>query len=256
MGMAAIIQPYLKSIDERGEVDLIFYNEKFDHAIIKGPVLKKESDGEIPTVQHPNPQAYTPSEEELTLAKNAIRATPRKDRLLYARVDMATDNDGRASIMELEYLDPVLFHNISEGSPGRFAQAIVSYLNGNVSRTSSANEKFEIFLAQASQWLSEEQIEDDLRISWRCDCECNCVETLALLLDDIDDIDDNPEAQSLKLQAIDWLAELCTSPVHTIVPGREEDMSSRSINRSSENISKSGNRIARAITKLMNKLFK
>jgi len=46
------------------------------------------------------------------------------DPLLYARVDLVTDDQGAPVLMELELVEPSLFTALGEGSLERFADAI------------------------------------------------------------------------------------------------------------------------------------
>jgi glutathione synthase/RimK-type ligase-like ATP-grasp enzyme len=126
--LAVIVQPYLESVDRIGEKALVFYNEQFDHAIKKDAVLAPGSKPGKQDVSHPNPTPYQPTNEELELARKAIAVSPRRTPLLYSRVDLAEDN-GTPIVMELEYLDPVLFFEYSEGSLNRYIDAIIERIS-------------------------------------------------------------------------------------------------------------------------------
>jgi hypothetical protein len=129
--LGAIVQPYLESIDRIGEKALVFYNEKFDHAIQKGALLNQLG-VHLPssTVDaHPNPVIYKPSDAELDLAVRAINSTPRDQPLLYSRVDLTSNSEGYPIVMELEFIDPVLFFEYSEGSLDRYIDAIIERIS-------------------------------------------------------------------------------------------------------------------------------
>ncbi|WNZ63164.1 hypothetical protein QEG98_05090 [Myxococcus sp. MxC21-1] len=48
--------------------------------------------------------------------------------LLYARVDVATDNAGQSRLQELEATEPRLFLSLDAGAADRLARAIVAKL--------------------------------------------------------------------------------------------------------------------------------
>lgn len=60
------------------------------------------------------------------LARAAVEATGARP--LYARADIATDNEGRPRLQELELTEPCLFLALDERAPGRLARAIVARL--------------------------------------------------------------------------------------------------------------------------------
>lgn len=68
----------------------------------------------------------TPLPEELRLAEQVLAAVD--EPLLYARVDVATDNTGRTCLQELEATEPRLFLRLDPAAPARLAQAIVRKL--------------------------------------------------------------------------------------------------------------------------------
>ena len=127
-GTEVMIQPYLANVDVSGERSLVFFNESFDHAIQKQAVLKPGEAYHVEHESHPDPVLYTPTPAELELASAAIAAVPHNEKMLYARVDLAIDDNNNPIVMELELLDPVLFLHPSENSAHRYATAIASYL--------------------------------------------------------------------------------------------------------------------------------
>ncbi|WP_193406997.1 hypothetical protein [Mixta mediterraneensis] len=73
-------------------------------------------------------QERQPTEAELVLAGSAVRAVEeifRLDKpLLYARIDLILDENGRPVVLELEICEPSLNLPFSSGSAERFAEAI------------------------------------------------------------------------------------------------------------------------------------
>ena len=113
-----MIQPYVDSIESRGETGVIFVGGQFSHAIGKGAMLggerKAEADG---LYIEETIVAREPSADELSLARRTIDAAPGgPDGLTYARIDLVPDADGRPLIMELELTEPSLFMKTTPGS--------------------------------------------------------------------------------------------------------------------------------------------
>jgi O-ureido-D-serine cyclo-ligase len=124
-GRSVLIQPYLDSVDEQGETALIYFDGEFDHAIRKGPLLKR---GEGPTTglfAAEEITARVPGADELALGARALAAIPFPAPLLYARVDLIRDGSGAPRLLELELAEPSLFFDHSAGSAGRFAAAVM-----------------------------------------------------------------------------------------------------------------------------------
>ncbi len=79
-----------------------------------------------------------PSDGEVEFAAQAVRAARRyfgtsadgvdlvPEPLLYARVDVVTDDDGEPVLMELELVEPSLFTDLAPGALERFADAVVA----------------------------------------------------------------------------------------------------------------------------------
>ncbi|NUR64022.1 MAG: hypothetical protein HOV87_35995 [Catenulispora sp.] len=127
-GRAAMIQPYVASVDIVGERSLMFVNGVFDHAIVKQAALAPDASYEVRHPLHPRPQAHEPSDRELDLAHAALDAFAPDGDLLSARVDMLLDAQGAPRVLELELVAPVLFLPHSDGAVERFADAIIARL--------------------------------------------------------------------------------------------------------------------------------
>jgi glutathione synthase/RimK-type ligase-like ATP-grasp enzyme len=132
-GRTAMVQPYVASVDARGETALLFFDGRFSHAIHKGPLLQP---GAAPTSEVFAAETILPRE-----ASAAERAVGERvlahvaDRFgdgapAYARVDVVEGDDGAPLVLELELTEPSLFF---AGEPGRlseFAAAIRRRLPG------------------------------------------------------------------------------------------------------------------------------
>ena len=70
-----------------------------------------------------------PSDEELDVAHRVLAAIPGGvERVLYARVDLIPDAEGRPLLLELELTEPSLFLSHDPQAPDRLAQAIARRL--------------------------------------------------------------------------------------------------------------------------------
>jgi glutathione synthase/RimK-type ligase-like ATP-grasp enzyme len=115
----AMIQPYLPAVEESGEVSLIYLAGAFSHAIRKRP-----RPGDF-RVQPEYGAAIGPHEaapDELEAAEAALGAVD--EPLLYARVDLVRDLQGRPVLMELELVEPDLYLRFDPAAPARFADAV------------------------------------------------------------------------------------------------------------------------------------
>lgn len=114
-----MIQPYLDAFETEGERSFVFIDGKFSHAVHRPPTLQSAAR------RFDEPCAFLPeSPDELRLAERAIAAVG--ERLLYARVDVATNNDGAVRLQEVELVEPCLFTALSPGAAERMAHAIAA----------------------------------------------------------------------------------------------------------------------------------
>jgi hypothetical protein len=111
-----MVQPYLTAFEREGERSYLFFDGEFSHAVRRPPGLK---DSPLPFAE---PHAFDAPPDELALAHEVLAAVGRP--LLYARVDVATDNAGRTRLQELEVTEPRLFLTLDARAPGRLARAI------------------------------------------------------------------------------------------------------------------------------------
>lgn len=116
---AAMIQPYLKSIETEGETSLLFFGSRFSHAVNKRPVpgdfrIQMQFGGLYTTV--------TPDDEAMTLAQQVLAAID--EPLLYARIDLARDDAGAWVLMEAELIEPDFYLDHDPQNGARFAAAV------------------------------------------------------------------------------------------------------------------------------------
>lgn len=116
-----MIQPYLQAFESEGERAYIFFNGEFSHAVQRPPTLKSAVRAFQEDV------AFDPTDRaELDFAHEVIAALDAPP--LYARVDVATNNDAVVRLQELELIEPSLFTSLAPGSSARFARAILAHL--------------------------------------------------------------------------------------------------------------------------------
>jgi glutathione synthase/RimK-type ligase-like ATP-grasp enzyme len=111
---AALVQPYVASVDAYGERSLVWLDGELSHAIRKTPRFI----GDAERIEGPFPIA----DDERALAHAAL--APIADRILYARVDLARDAAGAPMVMELELIEPSLFFDRQPGSVERFVAGL------------------------------------------------------------------------------------------------------------------------------------
>ena len=122
---AALIQPYVASVEAYGERSLVWLDGELSHAIRKTPRFS----GDDERVDGPFPIA----DDERAVAIAAL--APVADRILYARVDLARDDHGAPMVMELELIEPSLFFARQPGSADRFVAALHRRLASHAART-------------------------------------------------------------------------------------------------------------------------
>jgi len=110
----ALVQPYVRSVDDYGERALVWIDGALTHAIRKAPRFS----GEAERASEAQPIAF----DEKALA-GAIFARFGAG-LLYGRLDLARDDQGKPRVMELELIEPSLFLLQCDAALTHFAHAI------------------------------------------------------------------------------------------------------------------------------------
>lgn len=123
-GLAAMVQPYMSSIDTHGERALVFINDTFDHAIVKDAILTSYDSYEAVRKLHPGPRPHNATPDEQAIAAAALTVMAAPGELLSGRVDFVSDDNGNPVVLELELIAPVLFLTHDDGAVDRFAEAI------------------------------------------------------------------------------------------------------------------------------------
>lgn len=125
----AMIQPFLPSVGEGGELSMLFFNRRFSHALTKTAVagdfrVQPQYGGIIQGVEPP-PDAFAMAERVLAAVQEP---------LLYARVDVLRDREGVWRLIELELIEPHLFLDQAPDRGRAFAEAAVAWAASNSGR--------------------------------------------------------------------------------------------------------------------------
>lgn len=123
-GRSAMLQPYLPSVDARGETALLCFDGAFHHAIRKGPLLHRGAGLVEGLFAAEDIAPRTPTEAERAVATAALGAMP-FPALPYARVDLIEDQTGQPVVLELELTEPSLFLDQAPGAAEDYAQVLL-----------------------------------------------------------------------------------------------------------------------------------
>ena len=132
----AMIQPYLPSVDQRGETGLVYFAGRYSHAFNKGPLLAPGGETEHGLFALESISEHRATEAELAagaeildLVTARFGAAP-----LYSRVDLVEDPHGEPVLLELELTEPSWFLTTDASAPARAAAALVDHLRKSSSR--------------------------------------------------------------------------------------------------------------------------
>lgn len=135
-GRAALLQPYLASVDERGETALVFLAGALSHVLRKRAVLAPDEEAPLAEGEHASAAAMLRDDlvtageadrSERALAERVIdEISERFGTPLYARVDLVADSDGEPLLLELETIEPELYLDTCPGASERFAVAVLA----------------------------------------------------------------------------------------------------------------------------------
>lgn len=126
-GMPMLLQPYLPTIETEGETSLLYFGGRLSHAVNKRPVagefrIQEEFGGRYTVLAAPPAGA-------LALAEQVLRAIDAP--LLYARIDMVPDTDGRWLLMEAELIEPDFYLGVDPAQGAGFARALHDWVRAN-----------------------------------------------------------------------------------------------------------------------------
>ena len=134
-GRGVMVQPYLPSVDARGETALVFSGGTLVHAVRKGPLLPADGAAGGSVLDSGDLGLRTADDDERAVAEAALDAVSRCTdgasdgrAMPYARVDVVRDEEGRTRVLELELVEPSLFLSTSPASAAHVAAAILASL--------------------------------------------------------------------------------------------------------------------------------
>jgi hypothetical protein len=116
---AALVQPYVASVEDYGERSLVWIAGELSHAIRKTPRFSGDSE----KITGP----FDIADDERAVAEAAL--APYASQILYGRVDMARDDHGQPRVMELELVEPSLFLARKPGAAARYVAALARKLS-------------------------------------------------------------------------------------------------------------------------------
>lgn len=125
-GRTAMVQPYVASVDTRGETALLYFDGAFSHAIHKGPLLARGSEPTSDVFAPETIRPREPSRAELAVGRQVVEYAAEHvgGPLTYARVDLVEDADGAPLLLELELTEPSLFFAGDVQRLSQFAAAV------------------------------------------------------------------------------------------------------------------------------------
>ncbi|MEM9738789.1 MAG: hypothetical protein AAF829_02900 [Pseudomonadota bacterium] len=119
-----MVQPFMSSIVDEGEISFVMIDGALSHALVK---TAKPGDYRIQSLYGGTETPITPSAADLKVAHHVLSAldTP----ALYARVDMLRAEDGGLLLMELELIEPYLYPKQGPDLGERLATALLQRLS-------------------------------------------------------------------------------------------------------------------------------
>jgi glutathione synthase/RimK-type ligase-like ATP-grasp enzyme len=122
---AVMVQPYLASVEDPGEVDLVYIAGEFSHAVRKAHALREAGAPAQELVEQPVVAAQADAAQR-AVGDQVIAALASRGPLLYARVDLVSGARAEPLVLEVELAEPSLFLVHAEGAVDRFADAIAT----------------------------------------------------------------------------------------------------------------------------------
>ena len=127
---AMMLQPYLKAVEEVGELSALFMGGQFSHAVRKVP---QPGDYRVQDDFGAKDFPVELTAEQMDLAHFIVALAAERSptgELLYARVDWLTDDEDRLVLTELELVEPSLFFRHGPNAGDQLADALISAVQG------------------------------------------------------------------------------------------------------------------------------
>lgn len=119
-----ILQPFIASITEHGEVSHIVFNGTYSHSILK---LAKKGDFRVQDDFGGTLALYAASKEEIAFAERVAKAC--KPLPVYARVDVVLDANNELALGEVELIEPELWFRKNDAAADRLADGVLHFLS-------------------------------------------------------------------------------------------------------------------------------
>lgn len=120
---AAMVQPFLPSVEEQGELSLIFIDGEISHAVRKRPA---PGDFRVQSIWGGTVKRTEPGAAEIEVAEYGLAQLDEMP--LYARVDLVADPDGAPNLIELELIEPNLYLTHHPPAADALANATIKLL--------------------------------------------------------------------------------------------------------------------------------
>jgi hypothetical protein len=120
-GRAAMVQPYIESVEHEGELSLVYFGGQFSHAVRRHPMLSGTDPAAADRVT-----LRDPDDDQFALAEGVLGKVSAD--LLYARVDLVRMPDGEPVLMEVELTEPYLYLRYELDAPDLFARVLADLL--------------------------------------------------------------------------------------------------------------------------------
>jgi hypothetical protein len=130
VGQTVMVQEYLAKIDKEGEVDLVYFDGSFSHAVSKKPALRTgEGVVDRPWERKTWAGLVVPSRDQLAVADMTIKVVAGQvgSVPVYGRVDLVTGRTGDPLVLEVELIDPYLSVDMEPSAAGRLAKALLCH---------------------------------------------------------------------------------------------------------------------------------
>jgi glutathione synthase/RimK-type ligase-like ATP-grasp enzyme len=119
----AMVQPFLPSLEDQGELSLIYIAGQLTHAVRKRPA---PGDFRVQSIWGGTAARTEPNPTEVALAEQAIAQLDEPP--LYARVDLVTGPTGDPCLIELELIEPNLYLTYHPPAAAALADAVFQLL--------------------------------------------------------------------------------------------------------------------------------
>jgi glutathione synthase/RimK-type ligase-like ATP-grasp enzyme len=120
---AMLVQPFINSIMDKGEVSFMVFGGKYSHAVLK---KAKAGDFRVQDDHGGTVHPYEASDEEIEFVQDVMAKC--KTIPVYGRVDVAWDNNNELALVELEIIEPELWFRKNDNAAAMLAQSVKDYL--------------------------------------------------------------------------------------------------------------------------------